>query len=57
MEKVVKIINTKQAEKYIKNGVQPVRIYADEDTDTLVFEFYVSDTHELYQRWLAHTLN
>jgi hypothetical protein len=57
MDRVVKIVNMKQVAKYIKHGVQPVRIYTNEESDTLVFEFFVADTKELYTKWLNRELD
>lgn len=54
MNKVVKIINAKQAGLYIKHGVQPLRMYY---TDRLVFEFDKEETKELFALWCDHKLN
>lgn len=57
MDKIVKIINMKQVAMYLKHGAEPVRYYADLDTDQLVFEFLVAETKELYSKWLNRELN
>lgn len=45
---VVKIINLKQAIKYMENGVNPINVFY---TNKLVFEFKKSDTKDLYNKW------
>jgi hypothetical protein len=47
----------KQVAMYLKHGAEPVRYYADLDTDQLVFEFLVAETKELYSKWLNRELN
>jgi len=49
----VKIINPKQAGLYIKNGLQPLKIYYD---NRLVFEFDKDASNPLYTKWLNRTL-
>lgn len=49
----VKIINMKQAGLYIKNGLQPVKIYYD---NKLVMEFDKEKSNPLYTKWLNRTL-
>lgn len=52
-KETVKIINFKQAGLYIKNGLQPEKIYYD---DHLVFEFDKEASNPLYTKWLNRTL-
>ena len=49
----VKIINIKQASLYIKNGLQPIKVYYD---NHLVFEFDKEKSNPLYTKWLNRTL-
>ena len=49
----VKIIDMKQAGLYVKNGLQPVRIYYDKK---LVMEFDKEKSNPLYTKWLNRTL-
>lgn len=49
----VKIINIKQASLYIKNGLQPIKVYYD---NHLVFEFDKEESNPLYTKWLNRTL-
>ncbi len=49
----VKIIDMKQAGLYIKNGLQPVKIYYD---NKLVMEFDKEKSNPLYTKWLNRTL-
>lgn len=52
----IRIVNTKQAAFYWKNGIKPISIYPSEDLKTgeniLVFVFSKSRTKELYKEWL-----
>ena len=49
----VKIINIKQASLYIKNGLQPIKVYYD---NHLVIEFDKEESNPLYTKWLNRTL-
>ena len=49
----VKIIDMKQAGLYIKNGLQPVKIYYDNKLD---MEFDKEKSNPLYTKWLNRTL-
>ena len=51
-QETVKIINPLQVFKYMKNGVEPVSLYPDLETEKIVFVFYKKDTKELYRQWL-----
>ena len=51
--KTVKIIDMKQAGLYIKNGLQPVKIYYD---NKLVMEFDKEKSNPLYTKWLNRNL-
>ena len=49
----VRVINIVQAKAYIKNGLQPIRIEAD---DVLVFIFDRELSRPLYNKWTDRTL-
>lgn len=51
----VKIVNMLQVSKYIKNGVQPLRVEVGKG-DNLVFIFSKEETRELYIKWLHREL-
>lgn len=54
--KTYKIVNQKQAYKYIKNGVKPVDIVCGFE-DKLVFVFEESDKlQELFNKWKKYEL-
>lgn len=52
----IRIVNTKQAAFYWKNGVKPISVYPGDDLKTgeliLVFVFSKSKTKDLYKEWL-----
>ena len=50
---VVRVVNFKQACKYIQNGAKPVDIFY---TDRLVFIFDKSATTDLFNRWRKYEL-
>ncbi|QHJ85112.1 MAG: hypothetical protein [Bacteriophage sp.] len=52
----VRIMNTKQAGKYIKHGVYPKDIMWEEDLNTLVFVFNKAESKELYEKWKSYDL-
>lgn len=53
----VRIVNTSQAAFYWYNNVKPLSIYPSKDLKTgkpiLVFIFSISQTKDLYEKWLA----
>lgn len=53
-KKCVRIVNPKQCAAYMRHGVNPIDIYAN--NDTMVFIFLRDETKELFQRWIDHTL-
>lgn len=56
MEKreVVKICNPKQAQLYMKNGLECLRVYWS--IDRIVYEFDKEKSNPLYTLWLKHEL-
>jgi hypothetical protein len=58
-KEVCRILNSKQAKLYIKNGVYPIDIYVsldDKDNDVIVYIFLKEETRHLYQAWLNYEL-
>lgn len=53
---IVKIVNMLQVSKYVKGGVQPIRIELGEN-DRLVFVFRKEDTTEIWEKWKNHELD
>lgn len=56
---IVRIINPKQKDLYIKHGVYPIDIYNSVDNDgkdIIVYIFLKSETRELYYEWNNRTL-
>lgn len=57
---VVRIINPKQRDLYLLNGIMPKDIYISIDSETedkiLVYIFLKEDTREAYQKWRAYEL-
>lgn len=51
----IKIINTKQASLYMKNGVQPIRVYVG-FKDKMVYEFDREKTKEVFTKWCNYEL-
>ena len=58
---VVRILNPKQRDLYLLNGIVPKDIYVSIDGETdervLVYIFLKEDTRDAYQKWLNHELN
>jgi len=50
----VRIVNTKQAGKYIYHKVPLIDLYYS--VETLVFVFNRDDTKEVYDKWCKHEL-
>lgn len=55
MSETVKIINVKQAGLYIKNGLEPIKVYWG--NNALVFEFDKVKTKPLFDKWVKYELN
>ena len=58
-DEVIRIVNPKQRDLYIKHNVYPVDIYPSVDKDgkdITVYIFLKEETQDLYQKWLDHTL-
>ena len=57
---VVRILNPKQRDLYLMNGIMPKDIYASVDKETdekiLVYIFARKDTREAYNKWLNYEL-
>ena len=57
---VVRIINPKQRDLYLMNGIMPKDIYTsiDEKTDEkiLIYIFAKEDTQEAYEKWCNYEL-
>lgn len=51
---IVNIINTKQAMLYIKHGIKPLDIYAD--NNKLIYVFSKDQTKELFNKWCKYEL-
>lgn len=49
----VRVVNLVQAKAYILNGLQPLRVEAD---DRLVFVFDREASHELWLKWKAREI-
>lgn len=49
----VRVISLIQVKAYIKNGLQPIRVEAD---DVLVFVFNKKDSEPLFQAWKNRTI-
>lgn len=50
---VVRIVNQKQAELYIKNGLEPIRVYWNK---ILVFVFDKEKSKPLFDKWRNYEL-
>ena len=55
--KVVNIVNTKQAYQYIKHGLKPLDICADEVTGKLIYVFDRLKSQELFTKWVNYELH
>ena len=57
---VVRILNPKQRDLYLMNGIMPKDIYTSVDDKTnekiLVYIFLKEDTREAYGKWLNYEL-
>ena len=57
---VVRILNPKQRDLYLMNGIMPKDIYVSVDDKTdekiLVYIFLRDDTREAYNKWLNYEL-
>lgn len=57
---VVRIVNPKQAKKYIQLGIYPIDMYVSyidkTDTTAIVMIFLKEDTKEAYEKWLNYEL-
>lgn len=51
--KTVKVVNIKQASKYIENGAKPTNVYY---TNRIVFEFDKKETEDLFNKWVKYEL-
>lgn len=59
-KEVVRIVNPKQRDLYIKNRIFPIDIYPSIDrdgNDVIVYIFLRSDTKEVYKLWKNHELD
>ena len=54
IEETVKIVNPKQASLYMKNGLQPIRVYWN--IDRIVSEFSRDESYPLYEKWCNYEL-
>lgn len=52
-ENEVRVVSLIQAKAYIKNGVQPLRVEAD---DLLIFIFDKNETKDLFEQWRNRTI-
>lgn len=52
-ENEVRVISLIQAKAYIKNGVQPLRVEADE---VMIFVFDKNETKDLFEQWKNRTI-
>ena len=56
---VVRIVNPKQRDLYIKHRVYPIDMYPsvnEEGKDIIVYIFLKEETKDLFQKWIDHTL-
>ena len=53
MEKMIRIVNFKQACAYIRAGVQPIKLEYNEK-GRMVFIFREEDTTEIWNLWKRH---
>lgn len=57
MSDVIKIYNKRQAAKYIKNGIQPIRLETTDDEDeTILYVFEKESTKDVWEQWKHHKL-
>lgn len=50
---IVKIVNIKQAIKYMQNGANPIKVYY---TNKIVYEFNREQTKKLFDKWVKYQL-
>lgn len=55
-KETVRILNPLQVYKYVKHGVKPIDIVADENTEKVMFIFTKEETRHLYTKWLNREL-
>ena len=55
IKETVKIVNPKQAQLYIKNGLEPIRVYWS--INRIVYEFEKDKTYDLFDKWCKYELN
>lgn len=57
---VVRILNPKQRDLYLMNGIMPKDIYTSVDNESenkiLVYIFLKEETREVYNKWLNYEL-
>lgn len=59
LNEVVRIVNPKQRDLYIKHEAYPIDIYPSIDKEgknIIVYIFLREETQDLYQKWCDHTL-
>lgn len=59
IDEVVRIVNPKQRDLYVKHEVYPIDIYPSVDKDgkdITVYIFLKEETQNLYQKWCDRTL-
>lgn len=49
MREIVKIVNSLQAERYMKNGLNPIKVYWN--VDKIVYEFDKEASKPLFDAW------
>ena len=55
IKETVKIVNPKQAQLYIKNGLEPIRVYWS--INRIVYEFDRELSYPLFDKWCNYKLN
>lgn len=59
-KEVVRIVNPKQRDLYLMNGIMPKDIYTSIDSQTgekiLVYIFSKEETYDAYQKWRSYEL-
>lgn len=56
MKNEIYIINTKQAEEYLRGGVQPIRFELSKRDNKMVFVYNKDDTAEVWEKWKANSI-
>lgn len=54
-KETIKILNKKQAEAYIRNGLEPIRVFLGFD-NWVVYEFDRKSSKPFFDRWCKHEL-